>query len=216
LRRTHYTVVIQTAPRADGTVATAAGNAAKALGLNYLRGRHSGLVVLVVDGRPDPAQLHRAISQQLGSTSSVIGIGSRCETPGEFPRSFSEARRALKIRLRSSTAEGASAFDELGIYRLIDAAHSGGAVEDFVREWLGALMDYDDTNNTDLVATLSNYLEHGGHYDGTANAMHIHRSTLRYRLGRIHELTGHDLDDVNTRFNLHAATRAWQFLNPDS
>ncbi len=46
-------------------------------------------------------------------------------------------------------------------------------------------------------------------------ALHIHRSTLRYRLARIAELTGHDLRNVDTRFNLHAATRAWRFLNPD-
>ncbi|MFC3961526.1 helix-turn-helix domain-containing protein [Nocardia jiangsuensis] len=40
----------------------------------------------------------------------------------------------------------------------------------------------------------------------------MHRSTLRYRLGRIRELTGFDLRDMNIRFNLQAATRAWQFL----
>jgi DNA-binding PucR family transcriptional regulator len=39
---------------------------------------------------------------------------------------------------------------------------------------------------------------------------------LRYRLGRIGELTDYDLRDVDTSFNLHAATRARRFLNPDS
>ena len=40
----------------------------------------------------------------------------------------------------------------------------------------------------------------------------IHRSTLRYRLRRIRELTGHELGAVDTRLNLHIATRAWQLL----
>jgi DNA-binding PucR family transcriptional regulator len=145
----------------------------------------------------------------------VIGIGSRCETPLDFPKSFAEARRALNIRLNSATPEGASAYDELGFYRLVDAAHSDGAVEDFVREWLGVLLDYDKSKNSELVHTLSDYLECGGSYDHSAVALHIHRSTLRYRLGRIRELTGFDLRDVNTRFNLHAATRAWRFVNPE-
>ena len=121
----------------------------------------------------------------------------------------------LSIRLRSVSPEGAAAFDELGFYRLIDAAHGGGEVESFVREWLGTLLDYDDSKNSDLVMTLSDYLECGGNYDESAAALHIHRSTLRYRLARIAELTGHDLRNVDTRFNLHAATRAWRFLNPD-
>jgi DNA-binding PucR family transcriptional regulator len=38
---------------------------------------------------------------------------------------------------------------------------------------------------------------------------------LRYRLGRIADLTGFDLRNIDTRFNLHAATRVWRFLTPE-
>ena len=214
LRRPHYVVVVQTAGPTDSALATAAGRAAIALHLNYLQGRHGGLVVLLTDGRPDPRALHHAISERLDRTTSAIGIGTRCEVPDDLPRSFIEARRALNIQLRSANPEGAAAFDELGFYRLIDAAHGGGTVEAFVREWLGILLDYDEGRNSELVLTLSDYLECGGSYDESAAALHIHRSTLRYRLARIAELTGHDLRKVDTRFNLHAATRAWRFLNP--
>jgi sugar diacid utilization regulator len=212
LRRPHYVVVVQSTGRTEDALPVAAGRAATALRLNYLQGRHAGLVVLLTDGRPDPQALHRTISQILGKTTSVIGIGSRCLVPDDIPQSFMEARRAMSIRQRSMSPHGAAAFDELGFYRLIDAAHGGGEVESFVREWLGTLLDYDDRKNSDLVMTLSDYLECGGSYDESAAALHIHRSTLRYRLARIAELTGHDLRNVDTRFNLHAATRAWRFL----
>jgi hypothetical protein len=214
LRRPHYVVVVQSTGRAEGALGGATGRAAVALNLNYLQGRHAGLVVLLVDGRPDPRALDRVISDHLGRRTSVIGIGSRCEVPADFPQSFAEARRALNIRLRSASPEGASAFDELGFYRLIDAAHRAGAVEGFVREWLGALLEYDESRNSELVLTLSHYLECGGSYSESAATLHIHRSTLRYRLSRIREITGVDLRDVDNRFNLHVATRAWRFLNP--
>ena len=216
LRRPHHVVVMQTAGRTESTLPVAAERAATTLGLHYLLGCHAGLVVLLTDGRPDPRALHHTMSEFLGTTSSVIGIGSRCAVPDDLPRSFIEARRAMNIRLRSANPDGAAAFDELGFYRLIDAAtDDSGTVEAFVREWLGALMDYDESKNAELVPTLSAYLECGGHYDETADALHIHRSTLRYRLTRITALTGRDLRTVDTRFNLHAATRAWRFLNPD-
>jgi hypothetical protein len=214
LRRPHYVVVVQSAGCAERALAAASGRAATTLNLNYLQGRHAGLVVLLVDGRPDPRVLHHTISDNLGRTTSVIGIGSKCEVPGDFPQSFTEARRALNLRLRSANPEGASAFDELGFYRLVDAAHSANAVEGFVREWLGALLDYDERKNSTLVLTLSHYLECGGSYEESAAALHIHRSTLRYRLDRIRRITGLDLRVVDIRFNLHAATRAWRFLNP--
>jgi DNA-binding PucR family transcriptional regulator len=99
---------------------------------------------------------------------------------------------------------------------LVDAAHTVGVADEYVRQWLGALIDYDEAKNSDLVHTLCQYLECGGNYDESANALHVHRSTLRYRLGRIADLTGFDLRNVDTRFNLHAATRVWRFLSPDS
>jgi DNA-binding PucR family transcriptional regulator len=58
-----------------------------------------------------------------------------------------------------------------------------------------------------MVTTLSHYLESGGSYDTTADVLQIHRSTVRYRLRRIREITDHDLSDVETRLNLHVATR---------
>lgn len=216
LHRPHHVVVMQCAGRGETILRAAAGRAASALGLSYLLGRHSGLVVIVTGGRPDPGALYGAISEILGRNTAVIGIGSRCDVPDDLPQSFREACRAMNIRLRSANPRGAVAFDELGFYRLVDAAgQESGAVEAFVREWLGPLLDYDKSRNSQLVLTLSDYLECGGRHVESANALHIHRSTLRYRLARIAQLTGHDLHDVDTRFNLHAATRAWRFVNPD-
>jgi len=42
--------------------------------------------------------------------------------------------------------------------------------------------------------------------------MNIHRSTLKYRLQRIRELTNYNLNDGSTRFDLHLATRIWLTL----
>jgi hypothetical protein len=215
LRRPQYVVVVHSSARSD-SVATAAVRAAAALHLDALHGRKGGLVVLLTTGRPDPRALYRMLSQLLNSANCAIGVGSRCDTPSDVPQSFAEAQRALNVRLHSAAPAGASAYDELGFYRLIDAAHADGAVEDFIREWLGTLLDYDGTKKSELVFTLSEYLEHGGNYDDSAKALHVHRSTLRYRLTRIGELTGYDLRNVDTRFNLHAAARAWRFLHSES
>jgi hypothetical protein len=56
------------------------------------------------------------------------------------------------------------------------------------------------------------YLECGGNYDATAASLSMHRSTLKYRLQRIREISGYDLSDADSRFNLQLATRAWTKL----
>ena len=110
------------------------------------------------------------------------------------------------------TADGATVFDDLGIYRILAGVEDASSVERFVREWLGALLDYDETKNAELVPTLTQYLECGRSYDLTAEALSVHRNTLKYRLRRIREISGQDLSDSGTCFNLQLATRAWATL----
>jgi DNA-binding PucR family transcriptional regulator len=40
----------------------------------------------------------------------------------------------------------------------------------------------------------------------------VHRSTLKYRLRRIRQVSGHDLGAPDVQFNLHVAARAWRTL----
>jgi DNA-binding PucR family transcriptional regulator len=59
---------------------------------------------------------------------------------------------------------------------------------------------------------LGRYLDLGGSYDATAAAVAVHRSTLKYRLQRIREISGKDLNDPDVRFNLQLAARALETL----
>ncbi|UXA10397.1 helix-turn-helix domain-containing protein [Mycobacterium sp. SMC-8] len=214
LRRPHYVVVIHSGHGAGKTDICAVSRAAANLHLDFLVGQQEGFIVVLVDRHPDATVLHKEVSRQLGHLASAIGIGSLCEAPSDIPQSYLRARRAASIRLNSANPHGASDYDDLGFYHLVDAAHSACVAEEYMREWLGALIDYDAEKGSDMVHTLIQYLECGGNYDESAAALHVHRSTLRYRLGRIADLTGFDLRDVDTRFNLHAATRVWRFLSP--
>ena len=54
-----------------------------------------------------------------------------------------------------------------------------------------------------LVRTLEAYLRHAGSAPAAADELHIHRTTLHYRLDRIRAITGADPDDGETRLLLH-------------
>ena len=54
-----------------------------------------------------------------------------------------------------------------------------------------------------LVRTLEAYLRHAGSAPAAADELHVHRTTLHYRLDRIRGLTGCDPDDGETRLLLH-------------
>jgi sugar diacid utilization regulator len=183
--------------------------------------RHAGKVVLIAPARDgervayDWAELHRLLAGALPSSGGSIGVGRLCAAPSELPRSYAEALRALGVQ-QMSDGVGVMTFEGLGFYRMLGDPESHRQLAEYIREWLGPLLDYDAAHHYDLVATLGQYYESGGNYDTTARKLLIHRSTLRYRLRRIRELTGYDLGAVDTRLNLHIATRAWQILRGPS
>ncbi|BAH49424.1 PucR family transcriptional regulator [Rhodococcus opacus] len=172
----------------------------------------TGVLTAVMDAKADVNTVFASLKKSLGPAVGVIGVGSESTSPSTLPESYTHAIRALDIRKQSLSPHGVALFDELGVYRILDSHSSTGDVEAFVREWLGPLLDYDREHRSTMTATLAQYLECGGKYDETAQALRIHRSTLRYRMSRIHELTGRDLRSVDTRLNLHLAARALQVL----
>ncbi|MBB5158611.1 PucR family transcriptional regulator [Saccharopolyspora phatthalungensis] len=209
----HYAVALQwLGAGTEDALAIAAWKAAKKVGMSILLARRSGMVVLFSSGRPDGAAFYRAVADEMGNGGGAIGVGGRCDSPADFARSFQEALRSLRIRQQSRLRNGITFFDELGIYRILGQGEGGADIETFVQEWLGSLQDYDRRHHSNLVPTLSQYLECGGNYSATASALVIHRSTLRYRLRRIREISHLDINDVDSRLNLHVATRAWRVL----
>jgi DNA-binding PucR family transcriptional regulator len=169
--------------------------------------QHRDSAMAVVADDRDWSGLYQQLAIAFGSPKGSIGVGGRCSV-ADLPTSFAQARRALRIRTESREPYGLSNHDDLGLLRILDSSDGGAEVESFVQEWLGVLLDHDRLHHSELVHTLSVHLDSGGNYDRTAAALIVHRSTVRYRLGRIGELTGHDLSDPDTRFHLHVATRA--------
>ncbi|MET1088200.1 MAG: helix-turn-helix domain-containing protein [Arthrobacter sp.] len=211
-----HVIVAQWQPMTGGDSAVVALR--KALGelrTASLVSQGSDMTIAVATGAPTGAVLFKVMSRLLHGASGAVGVGGPCQEVTQIPRSFAEAQRALHIRTHSIEPSGLTRFDQLGIYRILDTAGGQPDLAGYIDEWLGALQHTDDSRGSDLVHTLAQYLDHGGNYDSTAQSLTIHRSTLRYRLKSIRQITGFDLADPEIRLNLHVATRAWR-LRPQT
>lgn len=66
-----------------------------------------------------------------------------------------------------------------------------------------------------LLETLRAFLDHAGSGPGAADALFIHRTTLYYRLDRIRDAIGVDLDDGNVRLHLHLGLRVADLMRAE-
>jgi sugar diacid utilization regulator len=200
----------------DEALFHAVRRAARDTGTGTLLVARAAMIVVLADAERGPAgaweRFRAAVQREVGGTRCRVGVGEICTRVGDFPRSFRQAQLALRIQETAGAGNRATVYEDLGVYRLFGELTDTVLLEEFAQRWLGALLDYDAQKNSDLVFTLDRYLAAGGSYNASAKAVGTHRSTLKYRLQRIREISQHDLGDPDTLFNLQLATRAWSTL----
>ena len=70
--------------------------------------------------------------------------------------------------------------------------------QEFMEDKLNAFIEYDQKNESELLETLEVLVNNLGARNVTANALHLHRNTLIYRIKKIENQTGYDLSDPNS------------------
>ncbi len=100
-------------------------------------------------------------------------------------------------------------YNSLGVYQLLQQIEQLPAVKTFCEEIIGPLAEYDQRQRGNLVQTIDAYFNFHGNVSQTAEALFVHRNTLLYRLERIQELTGQDLNQADMRLALQLALRLW-------
>ena len=134
--------------------------------------------------------------------------------PAEAPEGLAAAQREV-ISVMDSLARfkrwgQVVAVPELGLTGLL-AAVTDERLVDYTRRHLGPLVEHDAARKGSLVATLRAYLETGEQQEA-AKRLRVHPNTLRYRLDRIREISGVDLEDPETRLNIAVALRVQALL----
>ncbi|AIQ10828.1 PucR family transcriptional regulator [Paenibacillus durus] len=129
-----------------------------------------------------------------GLTGSRIGLGGQ-KRLWEIYDSYNEARKALNVSRRIGQGRFVIRYEEVEIYDLLGNAMEGPEFAELFNRKLGKLRQYDEEHNGDLMRTFLYYLESRGSLIDTSNRLFIHRNSVKYRLERIRDITGFDLND---------------------
>ena len=158
------------------------------------------------------AALGRELSQALHGFSVTVSHSRWTPDAVDLYRAGKEALLAVNV----AEAEGHDvlAFEDTGSYRLLLPAMSEdpGELERFYDETVAPLVAYDEQYETELLATVEAYLGSDGNVTPTAERMFTHRHTIRYRLERVKELSGHDIFSTVGREKLSLGLKSMRVL----
>ena len=134
------------------------------------------------------------------------------ETEPGYSLLVSHPVNRLDLPFRSLT--GLVDSDDFGSFAVLVSALGDEAMAHFLDETLAPIIEHDKTRKGSLLSCAEAFLKHGCRYQAAADALGVHVSTLRYRLKRLSELFGLDLDsNEDDRFALSLALRIHELRN---
>lgn len=191
--------------------------------INAAVGQYVDVIVLLYP-LENPLQTQRArqmieeVRAQLAARtpSGLVAAGISRPANGlvSLRDSYREARDAMSIANELGDQENTTFYGDLKLYQFLLSIKDRNLeqLKRFYDESLQPLVEHDEKKQGDLIRTLNGFFDANGNLAQAATKLDVHRNTLVYRLERISELTGLNLDDADNRLILHLALKVQRVL----
>lgn len=148
-----------------------------------------------------------ALAPGLGAARLPIGLSGPVPAGPALFAAVEEARHAAGLAAARTEPTAVVTADEIDSHMLLL-----GSVPDEVRRAyrnrvLGPVLAYDRAHGAELVATLVAFLDHAGSWRRSAEVLHLHVNTVRYRIAKVEQLTNRNLSRLDDRVDLFLALR---------
>ncbi len=137
-----------------------------------------------------------------------VGIARAHQLSGGLARVRSEAHQARLVAALDKSGPGWANASDITSHLLLLANATEDVRETLRRRLVAPIAEYDRTHRTDLVHSLSVFLDASCSWQAAAQALHIHVNTLRYRIARVEQLLGRDLTTMGDRVDVYLGLRA--------
>jgi DNA-binding PucR family transcriptional regulator len=168
-------------------------------------------VVALLPAVPD---LQEALRRSFGRLAAGVGRGrltvgvSNPATTDALLGALEEARFARRLADARRVPVSVVSAEEVSSHVILLATVPDDVRRAYAARVLGKVLEYDERNDAGLVQTLEAFMSCSGSWSRTAEALHVHVNTVRYRIERVEELTGRDLSRLEDRLDVFLALRS--------
>ncbi|MFD3820884.1 PucR family transcriptional regulator [Streptomyces sp. NPDC058625] len=142
-----------------------------------------------------------------GDGRLTLGVSAAVHSAEGLRGALEEARHARRVAAARPGRVCAAGHHELASHVLLLPFVPDDVRRAFTARLLDPLRDYDRRHRAELIPTLEAFLDCDGSWTRCAARLHLHVNTLRYRVGRIEQLTGRDLSRLEDKLDFFLALR---------
>ncbi|WP_225830653.1 PucR family transcriptional regulator ligand-binding domain-containing protein [Streptomyces sp. NK08204] len=137
----------------------------------------------------------------------TLGVSAAVHSAEGLRGALEEARHARRVAAARPGRVCAAGHQELASHVLLLPFVPDDVRRAFTARLLDPLKEYDRRHRAELIPTLEAFLDCDGSWTRCATRLHLHVNTLRYRVGRIEQLTGRDLSRLEDKLDFFLALR---------
>lgn len=137
----------------------------------------------------------------------TLGVSAAVHSADGLRGALEEARHARRVAAARPGRVCAAGHHELASHVLLLPFVPDDVRRAFTARLLDPLRDYDRRHRAELIPTLEAFLDCDGSWTRCAARLHLHVNTLRYRVGRIEQLTSRDLSRLEDKLDFFLALR---------
>ncbi|MFD7137067.1 PucR family transcriptional regulator [Streptomyces sp. NPDC059894] len=137
----------------------------------------------------------------------TLGVSAAVHSAEGLRGALEEARHARRVAAARPGRVCAAGHQELASHVLLLPFVPDDVRRAFTARLLDPLRDYDRRHRAELIPTLEAFLDCDGSWTRCASRLHLHVNTLRYRVGRIEQLTSRDLSRLEDKLDFFLALR---------
>ena len=129
-----------------------------------------------------------------GGEGATLTCGISPSKQGYAAISDGYRKAVMAHKVATLHGENCVAYSDMGIYKLLVHIKDTSVLHEIYDETLGTLEEFDSANGTDYMETLKCYLENDSSVQEVARVTFVHRNTVNYKLRRIKEILGCELN----------------------
>ena len=166
------------------------------------------VVVLHYTGEAGFQPLRKALDAFLSDNALRAGLSNEFSNLSELRHYYKQAAATLEL---SGKDRQLNLYGDYTLKHILSfSSHEN--VSKLCHPCVLSLKNSDEENGTQFFKTLRSFLENERSLVKTAGALNIHRNTLLYRIDKIKEMTGVDLDDADTRLHVVMSYRLLEYF----
>lgn len=152
--------------------------------------------------------------------TAVFCVGNQAEELRQLHKSYETANQMAEVsavgRIPGEEVYGRHkmiVYKNAGMFRILFALKDEEVMQEYVRDTVQPLLEYDALHHTDLAGVLQCYLRHDGSLQDTANELIVHRNTVNYKINKAAEILEMDLTRLENRLEVMLGFGICQILH---